>query len=259
MPTLDLSIFQKLLPSIRQVTDASKKAFGTDLVGIAVKGSAVRGDFIPYYSDLDLHIFLHEGALLDARTPRIEPALDLQEALGNLDFEKMRVSTVQLTFHNVDNPQSEWTPTPPEVSRVVYGTVPEYDRESGNWRTEALEMLDMLQKEVLYQLKSVPDKPNSAVANLVRREGAFLKGGGYSLAGLLSNDIRRAQLMPFWELDEYLEKETSGSVNLSSFHTCTENWITARNDIEMLRSMFRIGITNLLAMASLRKSLAPKL
>ena len=107
-----------------------------------------------------------------------------------------------------------------------------------------------MRNEVTYELGSLPDKSDSSVARLVRRQGSFIKGSGYGLAGLLMNDIEKAQLLPYWVIDKYLDEETQGKVDLRHFHAYAERWKQLRRQPSELRRMFRIGLQQLQNMSS---------
>ena len=215
-----------------------------------MKGSVVRGDFIPYFSDLDIHVFANEKALMLGQAPRPEAAMALQEVIGELDLEAFQLSSIQLTFNNADGRPRTWSASPPEVSRVLYGSLPPYDMSSDNWQDDALSVLEELEKEMTYELRSVPDKDDDGLARIVRRQGVFLKGGAYSLAGLIMKDIKRAQLLPYWELDNYLFNQTNGRVDLQPFHEHARDWKAVRNNPPLLRKMFVIATAQLQELAA---------
>jgi len=235
-----------------RVLETLKKVFTKNLSAVAVKGSVVRGDFIPYFSDLDIHVFANEKALMLGQAPRPEAAMALQEAIGELDLEAFQLSSIQLTFNNADRRPRTWSPSPPEVSRVLYGSLPPYDLSSDNWQDNALSVLEELEREMTYELRSVPDKDDDGLARIVRRQGVFLKGGAYSLAGLIMKDVRKAQLLPYWELDDYLFSQTNGRVDLRPFHEYARDWKTVRNNPPQLRTFFVIGTTQLKELAAFR-------
>jgi hypothetical protein len=69
-PRVD-EVVAHILPALRTV-------FGVHLRAAIVKGSVIKGDFIPFYSDLDIHVFLESAALLDGATPRADSASNLR-------------------------------------------------------------------------------------------------------------------------------------------------------------------------------------
>ena len=245
-------LLEKMDAPVARVLETLKKVFTKNLSAVAVKGSVVRGDFIPYFSDLDIHVFANEKALMLGQAPRPEAAMALQEVIGELDLEAFQLSSIQLTFNNADRRPRTWSPSPPEVSRVLYGSLPPYDLSSDNWQDDALSVLEELEKEMTYELRSVPDKDNDGLARIVRRQGVFLKGGAYSLAGLIMKDIKRAQLLPYWELDNYLFNQTNGRVDLRPFHEHARDWKAVRNNPPLLRKMFVIATAQLQELAAFR-------
>lgn len=247
---LTKGLLEKMDIPVARVLETLKRVFTKNLSAVAVKGSVIRGDFIPYFSDLDIHVFVNETGLTSGQAPRPEAAMALQEVIGELDLEAFQLSSIQLTFNNADRRPKTWSASPPEVSRVVYGSLPPYDMNSDNWQDDALSVLEELEREMTYELKSVPDKNNDGLARIVRRQGVFLKGGAYSLAGLIMKDIKRAQLLPYWELDDYLVNQTNGRVDLRPFHEHARDWKAVRNNPPQLRQMFVVGTTQLHELAA---------
>lgn len=84
----------------------------------------MKGDFIPGYSDLDLHAFVDPEALISGRTPKLEYTLRFQEATGRLEPQDVRVSQFQIYFLRADRTMEDWTPPVPGSYVVVYGTPP---------------------------------------------------------------------------------------------------------------------------------------
>lgn len=252
MPRLLKEVLARFDEPSREIVEACQRVFGTDLVAVIMKGSVVRGDFIPYYSDFDIHIFLHKNALEQERAPAFDLAMSMQATVGRIDLERLQISAVQVTYNNADSTPSSWSSTPPEVSRTLYGRSPEYDTHSQNWGGDAISTLEGLEDERRYEIRAVHDISDSLLYRLVRRQGAFLKGGAHSLAGLFMDDIRAAQILPYWDLDDYLRKQTSGQLDLSKFHEYAERWKETRTRPGDLRSMFRIGMAQLESMAGYR-------
>ncbi len=258
MATLVNGLPEKMRFPANKVLETLESVFTSQLSAVAVKGSVVRGDFIPYFSDLDVHVFLRETSLVQGQAPRAEAVIQLQEVVGQIELENFQLSSIQLTFNNGDRRPKSWIATPPEVCKVLYGSLPSYDLDSDSWQDDALSTLEQLEREIVYELKSTPDKSNDGLARIVRRQGVFLKGGAYSLAGLLMKDIRRAQLLPYWKLDDYLFTETQRGVDLQQFHDHARQWRETRNNPTLLRRMFVIGTAQLQALASFRTRAIPE-
>jgi hypothetical protein len=243
---------------LQSIVEASKTIFGQDLVAVVVKGSTIRGDFISYYSDLDVHLFLHDGSLTEDNTLWLDDALKLQPVVERIDPERLQISSVQIAFNSADHKPLLWSPTPREVKLVLYGNPPEYDLRAVGWRRDAETTLLNLDKEVAYEMKNFTDRRGAFLSQLVRRQGTFIKGGAYSLAALVMGSVEQAQLLPYWRLDEYLSKKTGGAVNLAPFHVYAHHWKIVRRRSSDLRDMFNIGIHQLGRLREYRRATSDK-
>ena len=174
----------KLRDALDRVVASCREAFGDALRCVILKGSALKGDFLFGYSDLDIHAFVDPDALVGDRTPTLDHALRFQEAIGDMAPRDAGASQFQVYFLRADRPPDDWTPAVPGSYAVVYGEPPP---ALTNWRDadfvgQAVRNLAGIPGEVLMLTGRILDKPDTSLAAYVRLAGTFVKGRAYSAA-----------------------------------------------------------------------------
>lgn len=223
------------------VIEAAKTAFGDGLVGAIGKGSAFKGDFIPYYSDFDVHLFVDpdQVEMLDARTPALEHALRFQEALGSIEPETYRVSSIQAFVVDAYNYPADWTPPLPGTYSVVYGQAPAWKVPSHDDLYKAAQtFFPRMRQQVPNLIGRFLDKPNSGLAPYVRLVGTCLKPAVYYGATLRGRDPVTVWTEPVGTLLPLLEDEEAEAA-FGHFFTLARDWASVRQDPERLRTMLR--------------------
>ncbi|MCL6650362.1 MAG: hypothetical protein K6U89_18830, partial [Chloroflexi bacterium] len=157
----------------RVLLDAAFAALGPDPVEAAlVKGSAVKGDSVPGYSDFDFHLFVQSDRVptLGGLRPAPGPALAFQKAIGGLDPAGYGVSSFRVHFVDSGKYPAEWLPPLPGTCEIVYGNPPvglpvpgprDIIREAGRFFGSAPQALAVVVERVL-------DKPDGRLPALVR-------------------------------------------------------------------------------------------
>lgn len=112
------------------IVESAKEAFGAGLLTAIGKGSAFKGDFIPYYSDFDVHLFVDSRLvpMLGPRTPSLQQALKSQSCLGRINPESFQVNSIQVFVIDALDYPKDWTPPLPGTYRVLYGNYPTHFR-----------------------------------------------------------------------------------------------------------------------------------
>lgn len=227
--------------AIAHILPALQKVFATHLRAAIVKGSAIKDDFIPYYSDLDLHAFLDRASLLNDMTPRPELALAFQEAIGALQPEDYGFASFQIFFLTAEFP-ADWAPPPPGTYRVLLGDpqaifgepTPARLIENARWR------LDQIAGELSSFVRSMVDKPNRALGRLSRSLGAYLKGQIYNAAVVIAGDPLRV-----WRsgLDEVIPVlNPVGSPAIQTFFSEVRSWPQRRDQLDYHRVLLHQGL-----------------
>ena len=213
-----------------------------DLEAVIVKGSAVRGDFIAGYSDLDVHIYLRSKALYSPRTPLPEQAVSFQRGIGGLKPEEYGVSFFQVNF--LDASDTDFLPPSGGPATFIYrkrdfgfGEIPE-----SAYVEDAREALEDIPQNVATVLTRFVDKPDTEIWRPVRLAGAYLKAATYNLLCLLEKDFHGPWNLPFREAAARLLKFTQGEVDVNRFLDYVENWELVRTNAEKLRQSLLVGV-----------------
>jgi hypothetical protein len=107
-----------------RVIEAAIVAFGRQLRCGILKGSALKGDFIPHYSDFGVHLFVDPAAMQAVDVPRLDRALAFQAAFGQVDPRAYAVNACQVSFIAGGRYPDGWVKPIPGTYQVVYGEPP---------------------------------------------------------------------------------------------------------------------------------------
>lgn len=209
-----------------------------------VKGSAVKGDYFPGYSDLDVHAFVGHDVLMSDRAPMLEYAMRFQEAIGGLEPRDARASQFQVYFLPEDRPPEDWTPAVPGSYAIVYGEPPP---ALTNWRDfdyqgRAEMSLAHIPSDVRMLIERTLDKPNRALPAYVRLAGTFVKGHAYSAAILASGDAQQALTMRTPDLLQFLENTDPSLSSVRRFFEFATTWDLVERDPTYARDAYRAAI-----------------
>lgn len=234
---------------VARILSALETVFGPHLRAAIVKGSAIKGDFIPFNSDLDVHAFLDRAALLDDATPRPDLALAFREAIGALEPEAYGCGSFQITFLPTPYP-SDWSPSAPGTYRVllgdpeaIFGPCPPV-----RYISSSRARLDEVKAELGSMVRSMVDKPDRALARQVRLFGAYLKGQIYNAAVVITGDPLRV-----WrgKLDEVVPLlESVGSPAIGMFFSEIRSWPERRGSTEYHKMLIRNGLQAMIDLAA---------
>lgn len=235
---------EDLRAALASIVQACRVAFGPHLRCVMVKGSAIKGDFLPLYSDLDVHAFVDPSVLVADRSPKLEHALRFQEAIGELEPRDAGVSAFQVYFLRADRMIEEWSPPVPGSYEVVHGDPPSW---LARWREfdyvgKAKRTLARIPDDRRTLTDRVLDKPNRSLATFVRLAGMFLKGAAYDAATVASNDPQRALTMRTPELLTYLESVDRSLVAVRRFFDSVADWRRVESNPAYARGAFRQAI-----------------
>jgi len=230
--------------SLNAVVRACGDAFGPHLRCVIVKGSAVKGDFLPGYSDLDVHAFVSPEVLMSDRAPKLEYAMRFQEAIGGLEPRDAGASQFQVYFLPTDRPPEDWAPAVPGSYEVVYGEPP---AALVNWRDfdyqgRAKQALASIPGDVRTLIERTLDKPNRSLGACVRLAGTFVKGHAYSAAIVAAGDAGRALTMRTSELLQFLEDTDPSLAAVRRFFDFAAGWDRVEREPAYARDAYRAAI-----------------
>lgn len=222
------------------LVSALQMTFGDDLRCVLFKGSAMRGDHIPYFSDLDVHAMV--DGVGDGHAPDWVRALAFQRAIGPVDAEAYEVGAFQVEFTPGDRYPAEWPVPYPRTYEVVHGTAPLGPPSDEAHLAQAREHLDNVERERDDLVRGVVDRSDRALVRPVRLLGTFLSGRLRSAATLLTGDPERAYTSPRAPLVHVVGEAVGNEREMLLFYALAQDWREVRQQPEQLRAMFATGI-----------------
>jgi hypothetical protein len=248
LPPMDPAVADELG---RRIVDMSRDVLGDDLHAVTVKGSAIYGDFIPDFSDFDVHLYVAGRVMRGPMAPTVDVAFRFQERFAEIDVPAYRVSQIQVFFLSIDNYPTEWTPPLPSAYRVLFGTIPPVGPEltpefiRRNARTGLVgctRWIDTL-------LTRIVDKPDDLLEDHVRLAGTILKAALYQAAIELGEDPFEVWTWSLSDVLDRVEPELMPSRSATRYYRDAWHWSEVRRDGASLRRMGRNGIDALDALA----------
>src|SRR5919197_1617157 len=203
----------------RRLVVAAQEAFGEHLRGAIAKGSAVKGGFVPYFSDFDLHLFVAQEAMLGWLKPRLEYALAFQERIGPLPPADYQVSQCQVLCISWDTYPEGWTPPLPGTYRVLFGGLPPHLQHVSPHlvRQHAAQFFQDVPRQIKQLINRMLDKPDAGLPAVVRLLGTSIKPAGYHALALLHTDPLAVWSMPLGNVLAWVEPLACPTGGLSAF------------------------------------------
>lgn len=238
-------------PALREelssrVLDAATHVLGDGLLAAVGKGSAYKGDFVPYYSDFDIHLFVDSTRvpMIDGRTPALRPAVAFQAAMGAIDPESYGVNSIQVFWVDGRNYPEDWTPPLPGTYWLIYGELPDELRlpSEESMRQKAIQFFPWARKQARALIGRFLDKPNHAIAPLVRLLGTHLKPAAYQGAILLGANPYDVWCKPLAEVVAQVERTWLPQQGVTRFFREVWEWERVRHDPPRLRTLFKLGV-----------------
>jgi hypothetical protein len=222
----------------------ARDVLGEDLRAMIVKGSAIKGDFIPDFSDFDVHIFAGDSVMRGPLTPVADVAIPFQRQFAEIDVPSYRVSQIQVMFISATDHPSDWVPALPGTFRLLHGALPESlpaisDEMILRHATAGLERyrdwIDTI-------LSRIVDKPLPQFADNVRLAGTLMKAALYEAAIVLGARPTEAWLTPLSEMLDIVEPRIMPRRPATRYYRHAWEWATAREDGGTLSTMLADAI-----------------
>jgi len=229
------------------VVSACKESFGSSLECVTLKGSAVKGDFVPGYSDFDFHVFLNPEAMDSERVPKIGYVLRFQKAFGRVKPADYGVSQFQIYFINSRRYPADWVPPAEGTFRVVWGKLPSaiMEEDSQIYVEQASENLRTVEDTRRSLIGRFVDKPDAAISGLVRLVGTFLKGYMYSVMILLSANPKDGLRLRLDEMVTQVKKGIGSKGHFAAYFEQISDWAAIQQDADKARAAFEEGMAAL--------------
>ena len=235
----------------RLLLAALQACFPDDLRGVLLKGSTIKGDFVPGYSDLDLHVFLRPEAMIAPRAPHPVAAMRFQAAIGGLDPREFGCNSFQVIFLDWSRYPEDWARPVPGSYQVLLGELPPGFTEvsAENYRRHARAGLARLDRAIAQLIERAVDKPDRNLPPILRLAGIELKGAVYSAATLITPDPLSVWRQPLWQVLDLLKPQLDFQPALAACFYGLADWQHLRHQPERVRRTF---IEILEALAALR-------
>lgn len=231
-----------------RVVQAAKLTFGEGLLAAIGKGSAFKGDFVPFYSDFDVHLFIDGTTvqMLDARTPALKVALAFQRAIGAIEPEAYGVNSVQAYVVDAERYPKDWTPPLPGTYRVLHETYPKSLTvpTSEELIAKSRAFFPWIRTTIPGLIGRIVDKPDSGLAPYVRYLGTSLKPAVYHAATLQGADPVAVWAQPLARVVGMVG-DSEAEAAFTYFFGEVQHWEGVRKDAEQLRTMFEVGAKGL--------------
>jgi len=239
------------------VVSACKAVFGSSVVCVTLKGSAVKGDFIPGYSDLDFHVFLRPDVMDGENVPKAEYAVRFQRVFGHTNPEDFDVSQFQIYFINSEKYPEDWAPPVQGTYKALWGSLPETAKELDEpaYIRFAEQHLSLPNIESSRQsvVRRFVDKPDTRIAYIVRLLGATLKNYMYSVLVLITRKPRTAFALKLDKMIDLVEEGIGSAGHLRGFYEHISDWQRIQKDPECARRVLKEGVQALDEIARWRR------
>lgn len=227
---------------MERITAAARVAFEDRVRAVILKGSALTDDFIPGYSDLDVHVYVPGKYMMGPRAPRLEACVRFQREVGDLDSDALGISGIQVFFINADRYPDDWTKPLPGTYVLVYGGPVDDDMSTEEYLTRSHANLRAYPGHMARLLDRFADKPNASIRNLVRLAGVFLKGALYSAVTVAKGDPHEPHRGVWQENLDLLEREGVEVGTSRTFFGQVRDWASLSGDPEACRQTFLLAI-----------------
>lgn len=227
--------------AVRAIREAALDAFDGHVDAILLKGSALRDDFLPGYSDLDIHIYVPSSHMRGGRQPRLENALRFQRAIGGLDPADYGVSSFQVFFIDAERYPADWSRPLRGTYEIVYGGPVDASPPEEHLR-RGRENLSSYPGYIATLIERFVDKPDARTAEFVRLAGVFLKGAVYSACVVMAGD---PEIVVNDSIRDLLHLLAEGGVDAQptrEFLLRVQSWNESKQDPEWCREAFGLAI-----------------
>lgn len=236
--------------AVPAVVAALREVFDADLRCAILKGSVLKGDWIPYFSDLDVHAFA-DGVGED-RSVHWSTAVALQERIGRIDPEPYLIHDVQLMLFGPAGYGPDMVPPPPGTYEVLYGAIPESFHRPQVVETLAVARANLarLPEHVATMNRGFWDKPDPSAGRFARLAGVYLKGALYDAGKLITNEPAWVLSLPRDELIALVGPVVGNEREVRAYYDRALEWHEVRERPERLREMYGLAMAALEAIVA---------
>ena len=231
-----------LTASISAIVRACQDVFREDLHCVVLCGSLLKEDFVPNYSDADIHVYVADTVLEKGGCLKLDYAVRFQEAIGHLSPRDAGVSQFQVSFFSSQK-ESDWNPLIAGTFVILYGTevptmrMPPLSDYLDGERRELSRVRDVR----LALLRRFADKSDVSALGVLRLTGTELKGFLYALCAVITENPEKTFKSP---LDTVLNRVSviPGLSHARSFFEAARDWKKIETETERMREVFVFGM-----------------
>ncbi len=230
--------------AVNLVVSACKDVFAESLECVTLKGSAMKGDFIRGYSDLDFHIYLKPSVMEGERVPKAEHAVRFQRAFGHIEPADFGASQFQIYFINSEKYPADWLPPVEGTFEVCWGKLPAtaHEKDDVAYVQSSERFLADISDHKKQIVRRFVDKPNTQVPPIVRLLGATLKAHLHAAAIMLTKKPKETLRLRLDQLTPLVEEGIRCEGHFSTFFEHVSNWNKVMQSPEYAREAFIEGI-----------------
>lgn len=233
---------------LAELVSAAETTAGDELRAVLVKGSLVAHggqDFLPYFSDIDCHLYLASTAMRSSVTPRLDVALAIQERLGRISASHFHVGSWSLAFWDEDR-LYEWSLQPlPGLYEVVAGQLPATFREGRveEYMDESVKAVRNAADSADRAVRYCADLPDDRLEEHLRSIASWVKTALVSAASVATGDVAQGWQSPLADVLRVVEPEIVPSGAASAFYADLRDWPAVRTDAHRVRGLLELGVT----------------
>jgi hypothetical protein len=219
-------------------------AFGGSVRRIIGKGSAFSTDFIPYWSDLDIHVTLAPEICVAPGVPSLESTLTCQEQFAGIDAQAYTFQAIQVIVLTEGWYPGDWCKPVRGSYQVLVGDEDGADEPPEYYRGNAVDRLVDCGKYARQVIGQAVDAPDAKLPRVVRLAGCYLKSGVYNVAAACGEDPIGVWLRPLQEVFG-LAEEHLPELEARSFYSLIRDWPETRREASTLRTMLGHALRDL--------------
>lgn len=249
-PPMDPELVDELSGRMHAI---AQEVFADAMTGMIAKGSAIKGDFIPDYSDFDVHIFARDEVMRAPLVPHASIAIPFQERFSAIDIGRYRVSQIQVMVISASEHPPDWVPAMPGAYRLISGSLPDGLPEITDdlLRQHARDGLVRWSGWVDTVLARIIDKSDGQLADNVRLTGTIMKAALYEAAIVLGDTPTHTWRRPLTDVLAMVEPDRLPDRQATRFFEHAWRWADVRQDGSVLRTMLADGISVLEVLTNL--------
>jgi hypothetical protein len=243
-PSMDPALVEELS---ERMLGIAREVFGGAMVAMIAKGSAIKGDFIPDFSDFDLHIFADESVMRGPLVPSKSIAIPFQERFTTIDLRPFRISQIQVMIVSAQDHPADWVPPQPGSFQLIYGQLPDSlpGVTDDLLREHAHRNLPAHRGWVDTILARIVDKSDVQLADSVRLAGTIMKAALYEASIVLGAEPQKTWHRPLSEILDNVEPMVLSDRPASRYYDHAWRWAEIQRDASLLRSMLSDALTTL--------------